>query len=186
MSVPATAFTPSATLPSAAPCGCTPWERSAPRFSLPNKFPSFRLGEKAQEVDVKTFDVQFPINPGDSGGPIVTDQCQLVGVNSSGQGRDLTHCIDVSEVRAFVRDGPSRGRLSSDTALSPTEARAAALRSQGMALLQQGDYQGAVTRLTKAIALNPAFPGPQRGAAWPTPGSKRTPRPSATSPRPWR
>jgi S1-C subfamily serine protease len=57
-----------------------------------------------QKVSAKVVETSSPINPGDSGGPVVNDKGELVGV-TSGLHRDarlISWCIDVGEVKAFM------------------------------------------------------------------------------------
>jgi S1-C subfamily serine protease len=55
-------------------------------------------------VRVRIMETQAPVNPGDSGGPVVNDEGQLVGVVCSYMvnARLVSQCIDVTEVKAFV------------------------------------------------------------------------------------
>lgn len=59
-----------------------------------------------QEVDCWTLEVQNPLNPGDSGGPMVNEKGLLVGVNSSVSLKAslVNSCVDIREVHA-VLDG---------------------------------------------------------------------------------
>src|SRR5262249_52591585 len=60
----------------------------------------------------KMLETQSPINPGDSGGPVVNDNLELVGVVSSldPRSRLVSLCIDVEEVRAFLATFSKRNR----------------------------------------------------------------------------
>ncbi len=62
----------------------------------------FRTG--AGEHDFKVVETQSPINSGDSGGPVVNRQGQLVAVAQAiaPNARLVSYCIDISEVRAFL------------------------------------------------------------------------------------
>jgi hypothetical protein len=111
-------------------------------------------GGKAQVIEAQVFETQAPINPGDSGGPVVNDRAELVGVNSciSQGAQSVTVCIDVREVREFLRGTPG----SSDPVVSKgPRPLAAELRNQASALLLKGDYRKAVEVLTEAIKLEP-------------------------------
>lgn len=59
----------------------------------------FRMDNK-QDVEAWIIEAQFPINQGDSGGPVVNDRNELVGVNCSLQSRAqlMSNCVDVREV----------------------------------------------------------------------------------------
>jgi hypothetical protein len=104
-------------------------------------------------LDAYVFETQSPINPGDSGGPVVNDQGELVGVNCGMRpgAQQVTFCIDVREVKAFLASGPGPSRRSPE----PSSSEALKLRDRGSALLRQGEYQAAVDSLTRALDLNP-------------------------------
>src|SRR5262249_31586996 len=59
-----------------------------------------------QVVEALMLETQAPINPGDSGGPVVNDRGDLVGVSASyrSAAQLVSNCIDVSEVRAFLAE----------------------------------------------------------------------------------
>lgn len=65
----------------------------------------FRTG--AGEHDFQVVETQSPINSGDSGGPVVNSQGQLVAVAQAiaPNARLVSYCVDLSEVRAFL-DSP--------------------------------------------------------------------------------
>lgn len=60
--------------------------------------------EGGQRVDAKVLQTTSPINPGDSGGPIVNDRGELVGVNCAGEpgARLISFAIEVDELRSFL------------------------------------------------------------------------------------
>ena len=62
----------------------------------------FRTG--AGEHDFKVVETQSPINPGDSGGPVVNDKGELIGIaqSISPKARLVSYNVDVSEVKAFL------------------------------------------------------------------------------------
>lgn len=62
----------------------------------------FRTG--AGEHDFKVVETQSPINPGDSGGPVVNDKGELVGIaqSISPKARLVSYNVDVSEVKSFL------------------------------------------------------------------------------------
>jgi uncharacterized protein (TIGR03067 family) len=63
-----------------------------------------RISNKTVERNARVIETQAPINPGDSGGPVVNDAGELVGVVSSFRqdAQLLSICIDVGEVKAFL------------------------------------------------------------------------------------
>ncbi len=65
----------------------------------------FRTG--AGEHDFKVVETQSPINSGDSGGPVVNSQGQLVAVSQaiSPKARLVSYCVDITEVKDFL-DSP--------------------------------------------------------------------------------
>jgi S1-C subfamily serine protease len=65
----------------------------------------FRLNT-GQEISARQIETQSPTNPGDSGGPAVNDQGDLVGVDSSQntKARLISYLIDVHEVRRFAQE----------------------------------------------------------------------------------
>jgi tetratricopeptide (TPR) repeat protein len=134
-----------------------------------------------QVVKARVIEMQVPINPGDSGGPIVNGRGELVGVTAASR-RDanlLAYGIERSEVRAYLGlvqklRGPAgaadfawraehyAGRGRHDLAVA--DFREAARRDPrhagahlglGLALQRLGDPERAVVALDKAIELAP-------------------------------
>jgi tetratricopeptide (TPR) repeat protein len=134
-----------------------------------------------QEVEANVVETQAPINPGDSGGPVVNDDGELVAVTAAYRmgAQLLSTCIEVGEVRTFVArtqrllaprtaadylsrglHHTGRGRL--DRAIADyTEALrldpklAAAYTQRGAAYVLKGDYDQAIRDCTEAIRANP-------------------------------
>jgi hypothetical protein len=140
--------------------------------AYPGRFPLTSNGGKTIEqlVNAQVFDAQLPINPGDSGGPVVNDKGELVGVNCcyKPDTREISTCIDVSEIRAFLNYGAERPVAARVPASQVPASQADNLRDQGTALLRQGDYQAAVRQLTRAIEFdrNDYLAYNERGAAY--------------------
>jgi len=69
-------------------------------------------GENAFAVDAKIVETDNPINPGDSGGPVVNDRGDLVAVTqghlNDAQARGVSILIDVTEVRKFLASKGSK------------------------------------------------------------------------------
>jgi S1-C subfamily serine protease len=65
-------------------------------------------GGSPQKRECLALEVQNPINPGDSGGALVNNQVEIVGVNSSTNvgASQFSHCIDVEEVRELLKKVP--------------------------------------------------------------------------------
>jgi tetratricopeptide (TPR) repeat protein len=113
-----------------------------------------------QTVNARVIETQAPINPGDSGGPVVNDAGELVGVNAAANFRAslVGYCVEVSEVRdylAVVR-----------RVLGPRTAADYAWRGGHFAAKGRADL--AVADFTEAIKLDPKQPAPywQRGQAF--------------------
>jgi tetratricopeptide (TPR) repeat protein len=97
----------------------------------------------------RVVETQLPLNPGDSGGPVVNDRGELVAVTHGGAaGADLINwAIDVSEVRAFVA-----------TVLRLQDPRTAAdFNERAVRLHNRGRYDRAIADYTEAIRLDPKF-----------------------------
>lgn len=64
----------------------------------------FRTG--AGEHDFKVVESQSPINPGDSGGPVVNNNGELIAISQSlsPKARLVTYSVDISEVKTFLND----------------------------------------------------------------------------------
>jgi S1-C subfamily serine protease len=82
------------------------------------------------QIDAKVVETQMPANPGDSGGPVVNDQGELVGIHhGSANGALLVSLeIDISEVRAIL-SGVSRASRADgpeEVAARPAEGGEAA------------------------------------------------------------
>lgn len=108
--------------------------------------------KRATQRKAKVVQTQAPINAGDSGGPVVNDQGELIGVNSSCKVRDrngddvrlITQAIDIHEVRAFV---DQTRRL-----MEPKTAADFVLR--GDRLLERGKFSEAITDFSAALKLD--------------------------------
>ncbi|MCP4505109.1 MAG: trypsin-like peptidase domain-containing protein, partial [Fuerstiella sp.] len=62
----------------------------------------FRTG--AGEHDFRVVETQSPINSGDSGGPVVNNDGELVAISQaiSPKARLVSYCVDVSELKGFL------------------------------------------------------------------------------------
>jgi len=65
-------------------------------------------GDEALRIKAKMVSVTNPINPGDSGGPIIDRRGYQVAVTESGYSgaaaQNVNSCVDVEEVRAFLHE----------------------------------------------------------------------------------
>lgn len=128
----------------------------------------------------KVVESQSPINHGDSGGPVVNDQCQIVGVVQGGRTNAnlLNYFIDVNEVRAFMKQvddlwSPSsaaeyvaraklllanqrleRALSDATAAVKADRTLAEAFQVRGDVFRARGDLESAVADYTQAIELD--------------------------------
>lgn len=67
-------------------------------------------GGDALHINAYVLDTQTPINPGDSGGPVVNASGRLVGINHSHSVNDrlVTHAIDIEEVKRILHRAGSQ------------------------------------------------------------------------------
>ena len=63
-----------------------------------------KIAYKGPTVDAQIIETQSPTNPGDSGGPVISDDGEMVGVVSGANlnARQQTYFIDITEVHAVV------------------------------------------------------------------------------------
>ena len=100
-----------------------------------------------QQVDARIIETTAPLNPGDSGGPVVNDRGELVGVNASVDtgGQLLNACIDVSEIRDFLEAArPFLTLKTSDDYLK-----------RGIHYHARGNYDRAIADFIEALRLDP-------------------------------
>lgn len=66
--------------------------------------------DKKQKLDAKVIETQSPINPGDSGGPLLNDRGELIGVNSFSNniGQLISGAIDITEVQGMLAKARKR------------------------------------------------------------------------------
>jgi tetratricopeptide (TPR) repeat protein len=102
------------------------------------------------KAQMLTVDTDTPIRPGYSGGPVVNDRGEVVGVTATLRrtGPKQAGCIDVAEVRTFLAE--ARRLVNPQTA--------ADFRNVGSYHYDQRRYERAVEALGKAIRLTPADP----------------------------
>ena len=69
----------------------------------------YTLSEGTQPVKTRVVETDLAINPGDSGGPVVNDNCEVVAVVSafSTKSRLVSSCIDARELRALLEGNNS-------------------------------------------------------------------------------
>jgi tetratricopeptide (TPR) repeat protein len=136
--------------------------------------------KSGQQVNCRMIETQSPINPGDSGGPVLNGKGELVGIVAASRfdATMFSYCIELDELKGyfplvrkllnpksaadFERRGThyaNRGRadlavadLSQALKLDPKLD--GALSQRGEVLFHLGDFENAVTDFDKAIALN--------------------------------
>lgn len=99
-------------------------------------------------LKARIIESQSPINPGDSGGPVVNDQGELVGVvmGANTKGQLLSHQIDVGEVKVFL-----------DRVRPLANPRSAAdYNRRGESFKGKKHYTQALANFTKALRLEQA------------------------------
>jgi tetratricopeptide (TPR) repeat protein len=134
---------------------------------------------------IRVLETQMPLNQGNSGGPILNDQGEVVAVFEGlmiEPGVQLVNmCIDLSEVRAFleaaeplidpqsVADWNRRGDLHYEagryelafadytSALERDPKNAEATSNRGWVYYQQGDAETALAEFNAALQLDPAL-----------------------------
>ena len=76
---------------------------------------SWKFSQSGQQVEARVVEMTVPINGGDSGGPILNQKGELVGINSAvmTNANQVQMGIDITEIRAFLDD--YRARLKPNT-----------------------------------------------------------------------
>ena len=139
--------------------------------------------ETGQLIDATIIEATSPINPGDSGGPAVDDQGKLVGVVAAfkADARLITRFIDVSEVKAFVKEidelydpvtadqfvrrgtqhrfrrNFTRALLDMTAALRINPNLTAAIYQRGKCFADQGDDETALADFNDTLKMDPKF-----------------------------
>jgi tetratricopeptide (TPR) repeat protein len=113
-----------------------------------------------QLIEARIIETQAPVNRGDSGGPVVNDRGELVGVTSSGDPKAslVNWCIDIQEVKAYL--AVAQRLLTPRTAKDFTD--------RGVRDIMAGRVKRALGDLNEAIRLDSRFALAYiyRGVAW--------------------
>jgi S1-C subfamily serine protease len=66
-------------------------------------FDDYPIAYEGQDVRAAVAETTNPVNPGDSGGPVLNGAAQIIGLTTghSGEGRLISYAIDVIEIRAM-------------------------------------------------------------------------------------
>ncbi len=122
--------------------------------------------QDGQQVEARVIETQAPLNPGDSGGPVVNDDGEVVGVNAAGKSdaQLVSLCIDVSEVRPLLA-GVGRGAAPEDRAPSrgdevaalPRNPTAADHNNRGVDFYAREQYDKAIAEYAHALKLDPGY-----------------------------
>jgi Tfp pilus assembly protein PilF len=98
-------------------------------------------------LDARVVETQLPMNPGDSGGPVVNGRGALVGIATSLREKapSLTWCVAAEEVQAFLKD--FERTLKARTAEE--------LNQRGARSFRKGLWARAVADFTAAVRLDP-------------------------------
>jgi tetratricopeptide (TPR) repeat protein len=114
--------------------------------------------QDGQQVEAQVIETQAPLNPGDSGGPVVNDRGEVVGVNAAGKANAqlVSLCIDVSEVGALM-DGLRTSTAGSAALPTSREPTAADCNNLGVDYCAREQYDKAIREFNKALRLNPYY-----------------------------
>lgn len=104
-----------------------------------------QVGAKVLNFDARVIEADSPTNPGDSGGPLLNDAGELVGVTQGGQttANAVSYFVDLSEVRRLLtsqavvsKAGPRKGP---EGAKEQEKAREAAKRTGPLRVVDEAD-----------------------------------------------
>ncbi len=116
--------------------------------------------EDGQKVEARIIETQAPLNPGDSGGPVLNDRGEVVGVNAAGKpnAQLVSLCIDVTEVKALM---DTLQLPASKTATTPPEnsraPSAAEYNNRGVDYCAREQYDRAITAFNRALRIDPYY-----------------------------
>lgn len=112
----------------------------------------FRTG--AGEHDFMVCETQSPINPGDSGGPVVNEKGELIGICQSlaPKARLITYCVDVTEVKTFLASDWKLAPLPVVDMLDKAELKFKAVAGDALEVsFEQKDKQTQAVFVTKEV-----------------------------------
>jgi S1-C subfamily serine protease len=114
--------------------------------------------EDGQKVEARVIETQAPLNPGDSGGPVLNDRGEVVGVNAAGKpnAQLVSLCIDVTEVKALL-DGlqsPAPKPTATENSRAPS---AAEYNNRGVDYCAKEEYDRAIIAFNRALRIDPYY-----------------------------
>jgi S1-C subfamily serine protease len=116
--------------------------------------------EDGQKVEARVIETQAPLNPGDSGGPVLNDGGEVVGVNAAGKANAqlVSLCIDVAEVKALM-DGlqTPAAKPSAAVAENSRAPSSAEYNNRGVDYCAREQYDRAITAFNRALRLDPYY-----------------------------
>lgn len=120
--------------------------------------PVVNLRGVATDLDARVIESHLAANPGDSGGPVVDDRGQVVGLTTSIDAKTptVTTCVSVEEVRAFLKE-------YDQTRAAKT---AEELNARGVRSFDRGLWARAEADFTAALKLEPKKAVAYRNRAW--------------------
>src|SRR5207237_330040 len=112
--------------------------------------------EDGQKVEARVIETQAPLNPGDSGGPVLNDRGEVVGVNAAGKpsAQLVSLCIDVAEVKALL-DGLQSPAPKTTAPANSRAPSAAEYNNRGVDYCAQEQYDRALIAFDRALRLDP-------------------------------
>lgn len=107
-----------------------------------------------EEPARKQLQMTAPISPGSSGGPVLNDKGEVIGVSvTAHQGQNLNFASHSNAVQELLeRSGPVRSLLQENRTTSVD-----AYLTQASKKVQLRDYKGAIVNYTEAIRLQPDY-----------------------------
>ena len=112
----------------------------------------FRTG--AGEHDFLVCETQSPINPGDSGGPVVNAKGELVAIcqSLSPKARLITYCVDITEVKTFLESDWKQAPLPVVDMLTKAELKYAEAGKDAFQVdFEQADKKQQAVFVTKEV-----------------------------------